>query len=66
MIDGGEIVRVFIVLKEGEEMNEEDLIEFCKSRLASFKKPRRVDFVKELPRNTAGKVLKQDLRSRPL
>jgi acyl-CoA synthetase (AMP-forming)/AMP-acid ligase II len=62
----GEIVRVFIVLKEGEEMNEEDLIEFCKSRLASFKKPRRVDFVKELPRNAAGKVLKQDLRSRHL
>ena len=43
-------------------VTEEQIIEFCRDRLAGFKRPRSVVFVGELPRNVMGKVLKRDLR----
>jgi fatty-acyl-CoA synthase len=62
----GESVRAVLVLKEGERMIEEEVIEYCKSHLASYKKPKSVEFVKSLPRNPSGKVLKTLLRERYL
>jgi len=62
----GEIVRAFVVVREGGEMTEDEVIEFCKSNLASYKKPRRVDFLEELPKNAVGKVLKTNLRYGPV
>ena len=47
---------------EGEPPSEADVIEYCRERLAGFKRPRSVVFVDELPRNVMGKVLKRDLR----
>lgn len=58
----GEAVKAFVVFKEGESMKEEEVIEYCKSHLASYKKPRSVEFVEVLPRNPSGKVLKTILR----
>ncbi len=58
----GETVKAFVVLKTGEGMTEEEVIEYCKSHLASYKKPRSVKFVDSLPRNPSGKVLKTKLR----
>lgn len=58
----GETVHAIIVLKEGEQATAEEIVEFCKERLASYKKPRSVEFVKELPRNPSGKILKTELR----
>jgi len=58
----GESVRAFVVLKAGQRMTEEEVIEYCKSHLASYKKPRSVRFVDSLPRNPSGKVLKTKLR----
>jgi long-chain acyl-CoA synthetase len=43
---------------------EEELIEHCKRRLASYKKPKSVDFMERLPRNVMGKVLKTELREK--
>lgn len=60
----GQGVRAVVALKEGQEAAAEELIEFCRSRLASFKRPRSVVFVKTLPRNFMGKVLKKELRKR--
>ena len=60
----GQEVRAVVVLKEGQGVTEQDLIEFCRLRLAGFKRPRSVAFVKELPRNAMGKVLKKELRER--
>ncbi len=60
----GESVKAFIVLKEGEEMAFEEVVEFCTQHLARYKRPRYVEFLKALPRNAAGKVLKRELRSR--
>ncbi|MBS3921138.1 MAG: long-chain fatty acid--CoA ligase [Deltaproteobacteria bacterium] len=62
----GESVRAVIVLKRGEMMTEEEVIEYCKSHLASYKKPKSVEFVESLPRNPSGKVLKTILRERYL
>ena len=59
----GERVRAVVVLKSGQSATQEDLIEFSRKQLASFKKPEHVVFSEEpLPRNPLGKVLKRDLK----
>jgi acyl-CoA synthetase (AMP-forming)/AMP-acid ligase II len=60
--DWGETVKAVVVPKPGESLTAEEVIEHCKKNLASYKKPRWVDFVEALPRNTTGKVLKFELR----
>ncbi|QKT13945.1 FadD3 family acyl-CoA ligase [Rhodococcus sp. W8901] len=58
----GEVGRAYIVPKAGADVTAEDVIAFCKERLANFKIPREVKIVGSLPRNPSGKVLKNDLR----
>ncbi|SDE53883.1 Acyl-CoA synthetase (AMP-forming)/AMP-acid ligase II [Priestia aryabhattai B8W22] len=58
-----ETVCAVIVKKEGSDLTEEDVIEFCKKHLASYKKPRKVRFVEEIPRTPSGKVQKYVLRN---
>ena len=58
----GESVKAIVVLLPNQELGEDELIEFCKKNLASYKKPKFIEFVKRLPRNPSGKVLKSDLR----
>jgi len=62
----GEVPRGFVVLRPGASATESELIESVRSRLARFKTPRVVEFIDELPRNSTGKVMKADLRARPL
>jgi long-chain acyl-CoA synthetase len=57
----GETVKVFVVLREGEKLTEEELIEYCRGKLARFKVPRLVEFRTELPRTVVGKVLRRVL-----
>lgn len=58
----GERVKAYIVMKEGKSMTAEEVISHCLKHLASYKKPKEVEFIDALPRNAAGKVLKQVLR----
>jgi long-chain acyl-CoA synthetase len=58
----GELATAFVILKPGQEADEEELITFCRERIAVYKAPRRVRFVDELPRSPSGKVLKRLLR----
>ncbi len=58
----GESVLATIVLYPGQEMTSEEVINYCKNNLASYKKPRIVEFVDTLPSNPSGKVLKTELR----
>ncbi len=58
----GEAVKALVVLKEGQTTTEQEIIDFCAARLAGYKKPKSVEFRKELPRNAMGKVLKRTLR----
>jgi acyl-CoA synthetase (AMP-forming)/AMP-acid ligase II len=53
-----------VVTEPGAEVGEEELIAFCRERLAGYKRPSAVVFADELPRNAAGKVLKRQLRER--
>lgn len=58
----GESVMAFVVLKQGETATEKEIIEYCRSEIAVFKCPRRVEFRAELPKNMTGKVLRRELR----
>ncbi len=58
----GEAVTAFIRLKEGHEADKTELIRFCKERLASYKAPKKVIFLQELPKTPQGKILKRELR----
>ena len=61
-IDWGERVRAVVVPSPGHAVDEIEVIEYCRQRLASFKKPESVVVVDELPRNPMGKVLKRLLK----
>lgn len=57
----GEEVAAFIVLKNGANVTEPDLIDYCKSKLADYKCPKTVRFVKDIPKGPTGKLLKREL-----
>ena len=61
--DWGQEPKAIVVLKEGETATADEIMEFCRQKLSSFKRPRYVAFVDELPRTSTGKVLKRDLRA---
>jgi len=59
----GEVVKAFVVLKDPSKgPTEQEVIDFCQSRLAKYKVPRKVEFVDELPKTLIGKVLRRKLR----
>lgn len=58
----GEAVKVFIVLKEGETADQDEMIAYCQEKLAKFKWPTEIEFRDELPKTNVGKILKKDLR----
>jgi acyl-CoA synthetase (AMP-forming)/AMP-acid ligase II len=58
----GESVKAIVELRPGVQASAGELIAFCGERLAGYKKPRSVDFVNELPRDAAGKLLKRRIR----
>ncbi len=57
----GEAVTAFVVARPGMSVSEHDLVEHCRARLASYKKPRSIRFVASLPRSHYGKVLRAQL-----
>ncbi len=58
----GEAVKAMVVLKEGVNISESEVIEHCKRNLASYKKPTSVDFIREIPKNLYGKVNRRTLK----
>jgi fatty-acyl-CoA synthase len=58
----GEAVKAVVVRRPDRPLTEADVVEWCRASLASYKKPRSVEFVDALPRNASGKVLKYRLR----
>jgi acyl-CoA synthetase (AMP-forming)/AMP-acid ligase II len=58
----GEVLKAFIILKPGAVANEEEILNYCSTRLADYLKPKSVEFVTEFPRNPVGKILKRVLR----
>ncbi|MDO9585782.1 MAG: long-chain fatty acid--CoA ligase, partial [Syntrophales bacterium] len=62
----GENSKVFVVLKEGETATAEELIDFCRTKLAKYKLPTEIEFRRELPKTNIGKVLRKQLRAEEL
>jgi acyl-CoA synthetase (AMP-forming)/AMP-acid ligase II len=61
-LEWGQEPRAVVVLKKGQTATEDEIIEFCRAKLAGFKRPRSVVFVNELPKTSVGKVVRKDLR----
>lgn len=61
--DFGEEVQAFVVLKEGAQVTEEQLKQFCTQKLAKYKVPAVIEFLDELPKNTTGKILRRSLKN---
>ncbi len=63
--DWGEAVHACVVLRDGRQITPEELLEFCRERLANYKVPRSIEFIEgELPKGGTGKILKKQLRER--
>ena len=60
----GEQVVAVVQARSGSSVSQDELIAFCRERLASYKKPRHIVFAGELPKNASGKILKRELRDR--
>ncbi|MBT8446546.1 MAG: AMP-binding protein, partial [Gammaproteobacteria bacterium] len=58
----GEIVTAVIVVRDGQTLTHEAVVDWCRDRIADFKKPRRTVLLDELPKNPSGKILKRELR----
>ena len=58
----GEIIKAYIVLKEGETLTKTDVIAFCREKLANYKVPKQVEFRDDLPKSIVGKVLRRVIR----
>ena len=59
----GEQVKVFVALKAGETATQEELLEYCRDKLATYKLPTEIEFRDELPKSNVGKILKKELRA---
>lgn len=59
---GDELIKVFVVLKEGESADKAALMKLCREKLAAYKIPRELEIRPSLPKNAIGKILKKDLR----
>jgi len=59
----GETVKAIVVRKPGATLTGEELIEWARSRLGGYKRPKSVDFTDSIPRNPSGKILKRELRA---
>ena len=58
----GEAVKAMVMLRDGSQVAEQELIDFCADSLAEYQRPSSVEFVDAFPRNVLGKVLKRTLR----
>jgi long-chain acyl-CoA synthetase len=60
----GETVKAFITLRSGQNVDESELIAFCRERLAAYKYPREIEILDELPKTPSGKILRRELSAR--
>ncbi len=57
----GEIAKAYVVLKDNSKISEEELINFCRKSLAAYKCPRKITFVKDVPKTSSGKIMRREL-----
>ena len=59
----GEIAKAYVVLKEGETGDEQEMIAFCREKLAAYKCPRIIQFVADVPKTSTGKIMRRELHT---
>ncbi|BFG81006.1 long-chain fatty acid--CoA ligase [Paraburkholderia terrae] len=62
----GELAKAFVVCRNGADLRPEDVIDFCRQRLAAYKVPRLIEVVDDLPKTSSGKILRRVLRAKAL
>ena len=62
--DLSEYIKAFVVFKEGKNASEEELIEFCRTKLTGYKVPKEIEFRDELPKSLIGKILRKELKQK--
>jgi 4-coumarate--CoA ligase len=62
--DGQEIPKAFVVIQAGEELTDTEVMDYVTSKVAPHEKVRRVEFIELIPKSTAGKILRKDLRAK--
>lgn len=60
--ESGESVKAFVVLKKGQKAGAAEILDHCRSRLAPYQVPKSIEFLDDLPRSLAGKVMRKELR----
>ena len=60
----GETVKAYVSLREGFSVQPQELVDYCRSRMAAYKYPREVEIVDAIPKTATGKILRRSLRSR--
>ncbi|MGH8013470.1 MAG: class I adenylate-forming enzyme family protein, partial [Candidatus Binataceae bacterium] len=63
-VEWGQTIKAFVVLRPGHQANASDISDFCRTRLASFKRPEQIEFIDGLPKNALGKILRKELHDR--
>ncbi len=63
-MEWGQTVKAYVVLRAAEQATAQDIQEFCRTRLASFKRPEQMEFIEALPKNALGKILRKELHAR--
>ncbi len=63
-VEWGQTVKAYVVRRSGGDLSSTEIIDYCRSRLASFKRPESVEFLDALPKNPLGKILRKDLRGK--
>ncbi len=63
-VEWGQTIKAFVVKRPGHNVTAADLSEFCRTRLASFKRPEEIAFIEALPKNPLGKILRKELRDK--
>jgi long-chain acyl-CoA synthetase len=60
----GESAKAYVVMEEEQQASPEEIIEFCRERLAPYKVPSQIEYRDELPKSMVGKVLRRELREK--
>ncbi|HZP44369.1 MAG TPA: long-chain-fatty-acid--CoA ligase [Candidatus Binataceae bacterium] len=63
-VEWGQTVKAYVVLRPGQKADAREIQEFCRTRLASFKRPEQIEFIDALPKNALGKILRKELHAR--
>jgi long-chain acyl-CoA synthetase len=59
----GETVKSVVVAKPGQTLTEEEIIQFCKGKLAAYKMPKKIEFIDALPKSAIGKILRREVKN---